>query len=581
MTQRLLLVEQSATMRYLMDQHIESLGFAVDAFESFAQATESLTKQFQQFGAEYSGVVFGWPIATHDEATAFAQYLETSEAKDLPVVVMSTDMRAEARAWVGGRDLTQLLPWKEYQGLQERLNKLVDTLPENTLLGRDGGAQLNNADIHLLVVDESVTIRHSMRDLFQMQGYRVTLARTPDEAMTHASATRVDIAVLDYYLSETTGDLLCRDLLASQSTGNIQCTIMTGTYSDHIIKRSLRAGAVECMFKNESSELLLSRIATISRSIRQRRELLREQQLLDEMLQVIAGAVVLINKDRNIVYVNPPAVDELGIADKFVLIGQPAATLLEQGGPAEPGKDIHTATWKLQRAADLTLEVDYQHIPMEHSGYSLLRFARRSVPLHGTDMPRLQRSTDLLNVAQRVVKQFSLNMHSELFFEQMQRYLDADIGEQRTSFLVLDVFTRRGEAELIPVSEHPAVAESVHESLSCFLSDDNHVVRLSGYRYGFLLRHADDARAYVLTRKIMQQCLELSFDVALTDQYVLACRASLLSLTRNASQPMSAVVQHAFNGMDIVNTKDSDQALLLDVKRFLSAYPKSESPKNV
>ena len=567
-------------MRYLIDKHIESLGFTVDTFESFAQATASLKEQFQQFGAEYSGVVFGWPIAAQDEATAFAQYLESSEAKDLPVVVMSTDMRAEARAWVGGRDLTELLSWKEYQGLQERLSKLIDTTPEDTSLSHSGSTELNNADIHLLVVDESVTIRHSLRDLFQMQGYRVTLARTPDEAMTYARATRVDIAVLDYYLSETSGDFLCRDLLASQETGNVMCTIMTGTYSDHIIKRSLRAGAMECMFKNESSELLLSRIATISRFVRQRRELIREQQRLDDMLQVVAGAVVLISKDRQIVYVNSLAIDELGIADKSVLIGQSATNLLEPGGPAEPGKDIHTATWQLQRATDLTLEVDYQHILLEHSGYSLLRFARRSMPLVGTDMPTLERSSDLLNVAHRVVKQFSLNMHSELFFEQMQRYLDAESGEQRTSFLVLDVFTRQDEAELIPVSEHPSVAESVYESLRSSLSEENHVVRLSGHRYGFLLRHADDAIAYVLTRKIMQQCLELSFDVALTDQYVLACRASLLSLTRNAAQPMSIVVQHTFNGMDIVNTKDSDQALLLDVKRFLSAYPKSESPKN-
>ena len=582
-------------MRYVMEKHADSLGFAVDAFESYAQATQSLTEQFQQFGTEYSGVIFGWPIAPQEDATAFAQCLENTERKDLPVVVMSTDMRAETRAWVAGRDHTEILAWREYQGLDALLQELIDAVPEDESASQASNAQKDNRDIHLLVVDDSATIRYSLRDLFQGQGYRVTLAATRDEAMRYATATEFDIAVLDYYLTETTGDVLCRELLASSDTSDVVCTVLTGTYSDHIIKRSLRAGAVECMFKNESSELLLSRINAISRFVRQRRQLQAGQQLLEEVVECIAGAVILISNEQRIVYVNSLAVKELEAAGKSELTGQPASALLEEGGPAASGRQIHAATWQMANGS--TLPIDYQHTLIDASGYSLLRFAKRSVPIADGDKVMLQQSNDPLRMAQGVVRQFSLNPGSEPFFLQMQSYLEA-VGNQqsgahngsaalasRTSFLVLDVFVRQADGELVSVAERAALAERVHESLTGVLARENHVFRLLENRYGFLLRHAEDSQAYVLTRKVMQRCLEVvadespeasseqADDTTTQAERALACRASLLSLTRNASQPMSVLVQHTFKGMELMNTREPDQAILLDVRRLLSAYP--------
>ena len=584
-------------MRYVMEKHADSLGFAVDAFESYSQAAQSLTEQFQQFGSEYDGVIFGWPIAPQDDAVSFAHCLESTERKDLPVVVMTTDMRAETRAWVAGRDHTEILAWKEYQGLEALLQKVIDTGPEDTPERQVTGAQQDSRDIHLLVVDDSATIRYSLRDLFQTQGYRVTLAATQEEAMRYASATQFDIAVLDYYLTETTGDVLCQELLASSDTGDVVCTVLTGTYSDHIIKRSLRAGAVECMFKNESSELLLSRINTISRFVRQKRQLQVEQQLLEEVLECIAGAVILINDEQRIIYVNSLAVEELGVDAKSVLTGQPATALLEAGGPAASGRQIHAASWQLTNGS--TLAVDYQHTLIDASGYSMLRFAKRSVPIADADRVILQHSGDPSSMAQGLVRQFSLNPDSESFFLQMQQYLEA-VGEQlaadhsasavqgiRTSFLVLDVFVRQTDGKLASVAEREWLAERVHESLTGLLSRENHVLRLTENRYGFLLRHGEDSQAYVLTRKVMQRCLEVRTsepsdavsdhgdNAVISDERLLACRASLLNLTRNASQPMSVLVQHTFKGMDLVNAREPDQAILLDVRRLLSAYPAS------
>lgn len=572
-------------MRYVIEKHAESLGFSVDACESYQQATESLEQQFQQYGTEYSGVLFGWPTTAQDDATACAQLLENSDHKDLPVIVMSTDMRAETRAWAASRDNTAVLAWKEYQGLEGLLRQLIDVAPDDSGDVDTADTVLDNADVHLLVVDDSATIRYSLRDLFQLRGYRVTLAATRDEAMRQAKSTAFDIAVLDYYLTETTGDVLCRELLATEATGDIVCTVLTGTYSDHIIKRSLRAGAVECMFKNESSELLLSRIDAISRFVRQKRQLQVEQQLLADVLECIAGAVILVNSENRIVYVNALAIQELGLTDKSQLMGSLCSTFLETDGPQAAGQHLHPATWRLPEGREI--EVDYQHSLIESSGHSLLRFAQRVVAIADADLNALQQSEDPEVVVNSVISQLALAEDSAAFLLEMLQYLavarkalrqdksSTKLAATRVSFLVLDVFTRTDEGELESVDKHVAEAAQVSESLHGVFSRDDHVTKLGDNRYGFLLCHAEDSQAYVLTRKIMQRCLEaVPADTQTTTQERhLACTGSLLSLTRNAAQPMNVLVQHAFKGLDLINEREPNQALLLDVRRMLSAYP--------
>lgn len=580
MSKRLLLVEQSATMRYVLEKHGESLGFIVDSCESYPDALQSLTEQYKHFGSEYTGLLFGWPTTPQDDAAEFAQQLESNDYKDLPVVVMSTDMRAETRAWVAGRDNTAVLPWKEYQGLEALLQRLIDVAPDDA--GDTFSAKFDNSDVHLLVVDDSATIRYSLRDLFQMQGYKVTLAATQDEAMGYAAETAFDIAVLDFYLTETTGDVLCRELMSSEHTGDIVCTVLTGTYSDHIIKRSLRAGAVECMFKNESSELLLSRIDAISRFVRQRRILQSEQYLLEEVIDSVAGAVLIINTAHQMVYINDTGLEELGIDSKAALIGQPSESLLELDGPGAAGAQVYSATWRMPDGQ--THEIDYQHAYMQPSGYSLIRFTRRTMAIENAGLQVTVPDDTPQSHAQSVIRQLHLSDQCEGLLVQMHQYLETmDAQTSRLSLFVLDVFVADESNQIVSVEREAWLSELVRESMEGIYKRPAHVAALSENRYAFLLRHAEDGHAYVLVRKIMQMCLELT----VTDRVEevrpedapedpqLACTGSLLSLSLNPTQSVSNLMQHALKGLELVNSRGINQALLLDLRRMLSVYPKT------
>ncbi len=569
MTNRLLLVEPSATMRYVLDKHAQSLGFVVDAVESYSAAVEALDKQYQQFGTEYAGLLFGWPTTPQDDADELAILLEQTSYKDLPVVVMSTDMRAETRAWVAGRESTAVLAWKEYQGLEGLLQRLIEVDGDDTVAFP---SRIDNSDIHLLIVDDSATIRYSLRDLFQLQGYRVSLAATQVEAMQRASSSPVDIAILDFYLTETTGDLLCRELMTSEAVGDIVCTVLTGTYSDHIIKRSLRAGAVECMFKNESSELLLSRIDAISRFVRRRRDLQVECTLLEEAIETVAGAVLIIESDHRISYVNEAGLAELFLDSRQSLLGQQCEALLEAGGPQVAGKEQHSASWRLPGGR--SIEIDYQHIRMEAGGRSLLRFARAQIPIASNASAVAGKVADVQTQAsgvQAVRGPVTLEPSSKPFIRQMQWYLsNAENLNDRISLMVMDVFARDEAGQIHAVNEYPALYSRVSTKLQGIHKRPAHVALLSGNRFGFLLRHKEEAQVYLLVRKIMQLCIELEHD---DKSLVLTCSGSLLSLVDKKGHSMETLLQHVFKGVELVNTKGPDQILLMDLRRMLNAYP--------
>lgn len=567
MTNRLLLVEPSTTMRYVLEKHAQSLGFAVDATESYLSAIESLSTQYQQFGNEYSGLLLGWPTAPQNEAAQLASVLEQDEYKDLPVVVMSTDMRAETRAWAAGRENTAVLAWREYQGLEELLQRLIEVAPDDS---DTFPTKFDNRDIHLLVVDDSATIRYSLRDLFKMQGYNVSLAATRAEAMQLATDTAFDIAILDYYLTETTGDLLCRELMSSEKTGDLVCTVLTGTYSDHIIKRSLRAGAVECMFKNESSELLLSRVDAISRFVRQRRELQTERQLLENVIETVAGAVIIVDAAGRISYANDAAMVSLRQDNALAIVGQGSETLLELDGPKPPGDTIHSGLWRLPDGD--TIAVDYQHSRFDSDTRSLIRFTPKKVSIDENTLK--QALVDTGSMTETLIQHFDFEDDAAAVLDNMQHYLkNADELPERVSLLMLDVFAKDGD-ELTPIHEHETLQKTISSAINGIYKRSGHVARLRDNRYAFLLRHREEAQAYLMARKVMQLSLAIEHN---EDNIKLACTGSLLSLIDNARPPISALIQHAFKGVDLVNSRGSNQVLLLDLRRMISAYPAQET----
>ncbi len=546
-------------MRYVLENYAQSMGYSVVAIGDYNQAEDALQAQFQSYGSDFSGVLLGWPVVGNEESDSLINTLEKSDFADLPVVVMSTDMRADTRAWVAGRDHTAVLSWKDYQSLDDKLQQLLHAPSEEQT---NAPAKFDNADIHVLIVDDSASIRFALRDLFELQGYKVSVASGHDEAMASARQVQFDIGILDYYLQDGTGDVLCRNLIAEQATGNITCAVLTGTYSDHIIKRSLRAGAVECMFKNESSELLLARVDALSRFVRQRNQLAEERLRLDTMVDTLAGATILINRDDIISYVSQEASMVLGFESRDALLGQNASTVIDvqQMRSRDDGK--HQAQWR--DATQGLVNVMYRQVVMEQDSDIILNF--KLMP--GAVVPS-EPTGDASNAAS-IVARIELPESSQPFISTLMGYsTKPDSENDLVSLLIVDVFVAGDGDEAKPADQHPDAIIAISDALQNVYKRENHVAKLGANRFGFLLRHTAEAQAYLLTRKIMQICnaIELS-----ETNVKISSTGCLYSVSSNKQKSPGQIIDMTIKGLDVVNSRGHNQALLLDLRRMLPVY---------
>ena len=344
----LLLIETSATQRYVATNFLEESGFVVRNAENYTLALQMLEQQFSHPDQAANCVLLSWPVAPDEHMQAVLKALEGPDYHDLPVIVLSQNMPAQARAWVAGREHTVLANWREYKSVAGLLQRLLGE-PGSDAAATPAPPKFSNADIAVLVVDDSPSIRYALSDLLSLHGYRVSVVADSTEALAALDRQRYDVAIIDYYLREETGDNLCRQLLAHPAGADLTCAVLTGNYADHIIQQSLRAGAVECMFKNESSELLLARVDAISRLVRGRSQQHSDRSRLYAAMSAVDHAVLGVDGRGELNFANPKACVLLGGSAEN-LRGLKAEQILKKL-PEPQLNALHTA---LETGADLT-----------------------------------------------------------------------------------------------------------------------------------------------------------------------------------------------------------------------------------
>jgi two-component system response regulator MprA len=119
--------------------------------------------------------------------------------------------------------------------------------------------------MRILVVDDERAVRESLRRALQLEGYRVELAGTGDEALWRLERHEVapDAIVLDILMPGTDGLEVCRRLRRS---GN-RTPILMLTARDHVEDRvaGLDAGADDYVVKPFALEELFARVRALLR----------------------------------------------------------------------------------------------------------------------------------------------------------------------------------------------------------------------------------------------------------------------------------------------------------------------------
>ena len=370
MAPSLLIIEASATLRHALQKMLKQRGYSVTSVASYEAGLQLVRNPALLH--DYAAVIVGFPLHAPALADELLGLLRGEAHKELPVLILAHSAEAHSFDWVARRARSAFLLWDDYTECVDCLRKLIGAAPSTTAPNPAG-------DIRILFVDDSVTVRAAFLRLLSEHGYAVEGASDMREALDKARAGQFDIAIVDYFMPGGNGDLLCRALRSDPATAGMAAAVITGAYLDEVIKDSLEAGAVECMFKNEPTELFLARVAAMSRSIRTRKSIEQERRRLAGILASVGDGVYGVDREGLVTFINPAARAILGFTPQAAIIGEPAHRLFhpfsEDGRPNSPDtcflQQAYAAGDELQAWETVFWHVSGRPVPVECTVYPL------------------------------------------------------------------------------------------------------------------------------------------------------------------------------------------------------------------
>jgi diguanylate cyclase (GGDEF)-like protein/PAS domain S-box-containing protein len=373
---KILYIESSDSQRDRLTRLLIKHDFVVVGIRRFEEAI-SLIKSVAE-DKQYDAVILSWPGNTQTSTDEFLAALAEPDLAGLPVLVIAHEADAAKLTWVSGRARTAFLLWPDHQHTPQSLAKLLAGPSSSSLIQID-----SEYPIRVLLVDDSSTSRSNFRKLLNSAGYQTQTAASATEALEIIQQAEFDIAIIEYFMPDQNGDDLVRQLKKHSRSPALQCIILSSTYLDSVITDSLEAGAVECLLKNESDELFLTRIGVISRMVHMTRHLEQERQRLAGILASVGDGVYGVDKSGLITFVNPAAKEILGYQDDTDIIAkhpqdvfqrgyeqanttQKVVTLIEQAIENNDARQAVETTFK--RTDGTPIEVELTILPLTIAG---------------------------------------------------------------------------------------------------------------------------------------------------------------------------------------------------------------------
>jgi len=213
------------------------------------------------------------------------------------------------------------------------------------------------AEGSILVVDDEYGVRSGIRSILEMEGYEVAEAEKGADALARLEERDFEVALLDYRLPDTDGLSLLQTMKQRGCEAMI-CMITAYANIDTAIAAT-RQGVDFFLPKPFNPDDLLGVVATLLRHKRARAEaerlraeheasllaLAEEKTQTHSLVSSLRDAVLVVNRDGDVVLANPPMLELLELCDDEVLM-RPAQELLDGGvlaplcEPLEaPGRD--------------------------------------------------------------------------------------------------------------------------------------------------------------------------------------------------------------------------------------------------
>jgi twitching motility two-component system response regulator PilH len=119
---------------------------------------------------------------------------------------------------------------------------------------------------HILVVDDSPTERQFLSELLSRHGYSVSTADSAESAFRVARENRPQLILMDVVMPGQNGFQATRELSRDPAFGGVPVIICSSKHQETDRIWGLRQGARDYLVKPVDPELLLQRVAALSRT---------------------------------------------------------------------------------------------------------------------------------------------------------------------------------------------------------------------------------------------------------------------------------------------------------------------------
>lgn len=323
MTSKILLIAESATLRFLIKRSFHTSCCEIIESASYTDAVNQL-----QGDSDIEGIILSWLALHTEEFKSLLHTLESQQLELLPIALISAEIQPDAVEWLKLREKGTLTLLSEYEDLAPTLERLVRENSESSTIIAEGIS--TEEPIRILFVDDSKSSRAYYRRILENNHFLVTTAESVDagwEILLNHPPSYFDLVITDYFMPNENGHILCSRISNTPEFHDLLSAVMTGTYFDEAIDVSLRSGAIECMFKEESDQLFIARVTSMARMARNQRAMETERQRLSDILSSLGEGVYGVDPSGVINFINPAALNILNYDNEDQLTGLDAHEL--------------------------------------------------------------------------------------------------------------------------------------------------------------------------------------------------------------------------------------------------------------
>lgn len=255
MSARILIVDDSLTVRMDLSEAFDEAGFETCLCASAGEARDVLMRQ----GTDL--IVLDVVLPDLDGVEFLAELRGKAETRDLPVVLLSgeAETKDRIRGLTGGAD--------EYVGKPYDAPYVVARA--SALLRKR--SQATGAAASILVIDDSLTYREEVAQRLRDEGYRTALASSGAEGLRKAADLHPDAIIVDGVMPGMNGTAVVRRIRLDPGLSITPCLLLTGSEGAASEVAALDSGADGFVRKGEGLEVVVARLAAMLRGAEQSR----------------------------------------------------------------------------------------------------------------------------------------------------------------------------------------------------------------------------------------------------------------------------------------------------------------------